>query len=203
MLFRSKTSTSGITATATADSGLAISSYGTSTPSVCSVNSSTGVVTWSAGATVRTCTVTATQNGNTTYSAATGSTSFLIYLDQVITFANPGTKTFGDADFSAGGTTNAATDGGSVTYSSSTTSVCTVSGSTIHIVSAGDCTIVASAAATTNYAAAPDVTRTFTINKATQTITALTNGSDGTTATYSSPNGTVTLSTSEIGRAHV
>ncbi|MGI9096510.1 MAG: hypothetical protein ACR2JL_04270 [Candidatus Limnocylindrus sp.] len=191
-----KTSTSGITATATADSGLAISSYGTSTPSVCSVNSSTGVVTWSAGATVRTCTVTATQNGNTTYAAATGSTSFLIYLDQVITFVAPSTKTFGDANFSAGGTTNAASDGGSVTYSSSTTSVCTVSGSTIHIVSAGDCTITASAGATTNYAAATDVTRTFTINKATQTITALTNGSDGTTATYSSPNGTVTLSSS-------
>ena len=71
-----------------------------------------------------------------------------------------------------------------------------VSGTTVTITAtAANCVVQATKAADTNYLQATDQV-TITVAKATQTITALTNGSDGTTATYSSPNGTVTLSSS-------
>ena len=48
---------------------------------------------------------------------------------------------------------------------------CTVSGNTVHITGAGSCTITAHQAGDATYNAAPDVSRTITIAKASQTIT--------------------------------
>lgn len=90
---------------------------------------------------------------------------------QTITFATPPNKLEGGASFSLAATSSV---GGTVTYSSSTTAVCTVtSAGVVSMLTYGDCTITANAAAITvsgvSYAAAAPVTRTFTVN-AVQTI---------------------------------
>ena len=90
---------------------------------------------------------------------------------QTITFATPPNKLEGGASFSLAATSSV---GGTVTYSSSTTAVCTVtSAGVVTMLTFGDCTITANAAAITvsgvSYAAAAPVTRTFTVN-AVQTI---------------------------------
>jgi MBG domain (YGX type) len=83
--------------------------------------------------------------------------------NQTITFDAPTGTTYGDADFDPGAT---ADSGLAVSYSSSTASVCTIVAANIHVVAAGSCTVTASQAGNTNYYAAPDVTRTFSIDKA-------------------------------------
>jgi mono/diheme cytochrome c family protein len=55
------------------------------------------------------------------------------------------------------------TSGLSVSFASSTTGVCTVSGTTLTLVSAGNCTIRANQAGNTGYAAAAQVSSTFTV----------------------------------------
>jgi len=99
------------------------------------------------------------QNGSLTYFGSVPASK----QNQTITFTAPTGKTYGDADFSLGAT---ATSGLPVGYSSSTASVCTVTSGTLHIVSAGDCTITATQAGNASYNAAAPVERTFAIAKA-------------------------------------
>jgi hypothetical protein len=87
--------------------------------------------------------------------------------DQTISFVNPGTRTFG-SNFSLSAT---ATSGLTVAYTSTTTNICTVSGSTVTPVAAGTCTVRASQAGNNSWNAAPNVTQSFTIARASQTIT--------------------------------
>ena len=97
-----------------------------------------------------------------------------------------------------------ATSGLAVSFTSKTTGVCTVSGSTVSVLAAGACTIEATQPGDTNYQAATAVDVTFTINQATPVVTlvssanpALVGGSVKFTATVSStagtPSGTVTF----------
>jgi uncharacterized cupin superfamily protein len=88
--------------------------------------------------------------------------------NQTITFTAPIGKTYGDPDFDPGAT---ASSGLPVSYTSSTASVCTIVSGKVHIVAAGGCTVTASQAGNASFNAALDVTRTFTIAKANQTIT--------------------------------
>lgn len=155
------------TAAATASSGLPVS-YATSTPSVCSV-SGAGVTPLAVG----TCTVTATQEGNATYGAAAPvSRSFAVTAPvaspQTITFA-----TQADQVLSAGARTVSptASSGLPVTLASTTTGVCTVTGSTITPVAAGTCTVTADQAGNALWDPAPQVTRSFAISKDPQAIT--------------------------------
>lgn len=87
---------------------------------------------------------------------------------QSITFtSSPVAPTFG------GTYTVTATGGGSgnpVVFTSNTTGVCTVAGSTVTFVHAGTCTINANQAGSTYYAAAPQNQQTFAVAKAPQTI---------------------------------
>ncbi len=81
---------------------------------------------------------------------------------QTITFANPGAQNFGTTP-----TLTATTDatGLTVTFTSSTTSVCTVtSGGALTFVTAGTCTINADQAGNASYLAATQVSRSFTVN---------------------------------------
>ena len=64
-----------------------------------------------------------------------------------------------------------ASSGLAVSFASGTTAVCTVSGNTVTIVTGGTCTIRASQAGNTNYLAATQVSQSFTVTKANQTIT--------------------------------
>ena len=89
-------------------------------------------------------------------------------LSQFIAFSALPVKTYGDADFEPGGTTNS---GLPISYSSSSTEVATILNGKIHIAGAGTATITASQNGDSNYMAAPSISRTLTVNKASQTIT--------------------------------
>jgi hypothetical protein len=113
-------------------------------------------------------------------------------LSQTITFGTPPDKLEGGATFLLGATSSA---GAPVTFSSSTTSVCTVtSAGVVTLRTYGDCTITANAAAATVrgvlYAAATPVTRTFTVN-AVQTVVFPTPADK----LYTAPDYTVTATT--------
>ena len=120
-----------------------------------------------------TATITATQATDANYNA--GSVTALLTVAK----ANPTiasmaaiSKTFGDAAFALTAPTSNST--GAITYTSSNTSVATVSGSTVTIVGAGTATITATQAASNNYNAG-SVTTTLTVAKANPTIAVLPN----------------------------
>lgn len=92
-------------------------------------------------------------------------------ITQVITYAQPSNGNLSDGSQTVSPT---ADSGLPVTLTSSTPSVCTVTGFGITYVSAGTCTTVASQAGDSTYSAATSVTRSFTIapaNLTAQTIT--------------------------------
>ncbi|HSD46184.1 MAG TPA: FG-GAP-like repeat-containing protein [Pyrinomonadaceae bacterium] len=78
--------------------------------------------------------------------------------DQTITFGPLPNKTVVDPDFAVSAT---ASSGLSVTFVA--TGQCTLRGNTVHLTSAGSCTIIASQAGDGNFNPAPDVAQTFTI----------------------------------------
>jgi N-acetylneuraminic acid mutarotase len=88
--------------------------------------------------------------------------------DQTVTFRALKDKTYGAPDFSLSAR---ASSGLAVSFISLTTANCTVSGTIVHIVQAGVCTIRASQSGNLNFNAAPNVDRSFTIKKANQSIT--------------------------------
>ena len=143
--------------TATSSSGLAVS-FTSNTPAICTVAGAT-VTPQSAGA----CNITSTQAGNATYYAAADvARSFAIKGTQTITFNQPSDLTLGNnVDLTA-----TASSGLAVSYTSSTTDVCTVASNAVTSQSAGTCTITASQAGDTNFLAAADVARSFAIDVA-------------------------------------
>ena len=86
-------------------------------------------------------------------------------LSQSITFNQLADKTFGDADFSISATSSSSL---SAVFTSATTSVCTVTGSTVHIVTAGTCTLNANQPGDSAYSAATQVQQSFIVNKTNQ-----------------------------------
>jgi outer membrane protein OmpA-like peptidoglycan-associated protein len=152
-----KTLSSGTyTDVATASSSLTVT-LSSLTPSTCTVSSF--VVTLVAAGT---CQLRASQAGDSTYAPASPITrSFNISAGtaQTITFAQPSNK-FVAETFASGAT---ASSGLTVSLTSSTTSICTVSGLDITTVAAGTCTIVAAQAGDSTYSAATSVSRTFTV----------------------------------------
>ena len=157
---------------AVASSGLSVS-YSSSNAAVATVSGSTVHIV-GAGET----TITASQAGNDSYHPATPVTAVLTVNPapkqvQSITGLAAITKTVGDADFELSAV---ASSGLPVSYTSSNAAVATVSGSTVHIVGAGETTITASQAGNDVYNAAPNATATLTVNPAArqpQTITGL------------------------------
>jgi hypothetical protein len=143
------------TVVATASSGLPVS-YSSTTPSVCSVGSVTGVV---AAISVGTCVIAANQSGNTTYAPASQATQSL-----PVVFDSGQTITFGAAPtLSLGGTatvTAVASSGLAVSYSSATPSVCSVDSRTGQLtgLTEGTCIVAGDQAGDVNYSAAPQAT---------------------------------------------
>jgi hypothetical protein len=193
----------------TSSSGMAIS-YTSNTPAKCTVTTGGMLTVVAAG----TCTITATQTGGETggtlYASSPSVTkSFEITAisatAQTITFAAPTDRLATDADFDL---TATATSGLAVTFTSSTPSVCTVSGVSVNLLAAGTCTIVAAQAGGVNsgttYAVAPTVTRSF-LSQGSQTITfGALSDKDPTAADFavsatSSAGLTVTYSTTSTG----
>jgi hypothetical protein len=139
--------------------------------------SSAGVCTLS-GATVSlvgpgTCTIRAEQAGNGSYQAAAqASQSFVVGLaGQTISFtsAPPSSATAGGPTATV---TAAASSGLAVTFSIAPASsgVCSVSGSTLSFLTAGTCTVFADQVGNASYAAAPQVSQSFAVALAPQTI---------------------------------
>ncbi len=156
------------TLTGSSDSGLPVS-YTSSNTAVATVSGNTVTIV-GAGTT----NITASQSGDATYSPATDVVQPLTVNkgNQVITFEALADKTIGDADFSLTGNSDA---GLTVSYTSSNTSVATVSGNTVTIVGVGMASITASQTGNANYNAAVDVVQSLTVNPITvvdQTVSA-------------------------------
>ena len=158
------------TVSATASSGLVVT-FTTTTPSVCTSSGTSGRTITLVGAGL--CTVVADQAGNGTYGPAPSVIrSFTVSkATQTITFGTLAAKTTTQPPFTVSAT---ASSGLVVTFTTTTPSVCTSSGTsgrTITLVGAGLCTVVADQAGNGTYGPAPSVIRSFTVSKATQTIT--------------------------------
>jgi RHS repeat-associated protein len=174
------------TVSATASSGLAVA-FTSGTTSTCTVTGGNTVNLVAGG----TCTIRANQAGNTNYNAATQvAQSFTIgKTNQTVTFNALANKTMGAAPFTISASSSS---GLAVTFTSTTTPQCTVSGSTVTLVAPGTCTIAANQAGNANYNAAPQVTQSFTISAA-LIAQAITNFNPVTPVNYS-VNGTFMLS---------
>jgi uncharacterized protein (TIGR03437 family) len=143
---------------ATASSGLAVT-FASTTVSVCTVSGAM-VTILAAG----TCSITATQFGNTNFAPANPVTqSFNVnsLTKQTITFGALSDVTVGAPPFALSA---AASSGLAVTFTSTTVSVCTVSGTVVTIIAAGTCSITASQGGSANFAPANPVTQVFVVN---------------------------------------
>jgi hypothetical protein len=176
------------TVTASAGSGLAVR-FSSSTPTVCSVDSSTGVVKDLA---IGICIIAADQSGNSLYAPAPQVTQTLPVLfdsNQTITFgAVPTLTLFGAASVSA-----TASSGRAVKYSSITPTVCTVDAGTgvVTDLTVGACSITAHQAGDANFNPAQQVTQTLTVS-APPGLT-VPGAPTGVTATAGSASNTVTV----------
>jgi hypothetical protein len=143
---------------ASADSGLAVS-FTSTTPQVCTVSGST-VLTLAADH--GPCTITASQNGNATYAPAEAEQSFPVTTGQqpqTVTFTLPPKLVQNGVPVRVPvgqpvALSASASSGLAVSFTSTTPQVCTVSGSTVLTLAAGDrpCTITASQNGNATYA---------------------------------------------------
>ena len=146
---------------ATATSGLPVT-IASSTPAVCTVSNNTLTLV-AAG----TCSLNANQSGDASYNAATpvvntftvASAAGAVLPSQIITFVSPGPQKVGTPV-----ALSASADSGlPVSFASTTPAICTLSGNTLTLVAAGNCTITANQAGNGSFAAAATVTRTFAV----------------------------------------
>jgi hypothetical protein len=86
---------------------------------------------------------------------------------QTITFTDPADITYGQSPSSLSATSTSSL---TVAFTTATSDICTVSGTTLTILSAGTCTINANQAGNANYEAAIQVVQSFTIEKATPSL---------------------------------
>lgn len=88
--------------------------------------------------------------------------------NQTITFVGPGPQTFSSTPVAVSATASSTL---AVTFSSTTPAICSVSGTSVTMITVGTCTIAADQAGNANFNAAPQVTQSFVISQASQTIT--------------------------------
>ena len=151
------------------DSAATTVTFASSTTSVCTVSGTTVTML-----TPGICTITPTAPAGGNYATTVGSSTNITInpANQTITWTPPGTQTWqvgGNGTFLLGTASDSA--GTTVTFASSTTSVCTVSGTTVTMLTAGTCTITPTAPAGGNYATTLGSPANITINGLTQTIT--------------------------------
>ena len=142
--------------------------------------------------------------GSTNVTISAGNTGGTGMATLVITISLvPQTITFGaqasPVNFIQGGsfmiapTATGGASGNPIVYSSTTTSVCSVSGTVVNLLAAGVCTIAANQAGNATYAAAAQVTRSVTINgqaPAAPTIGTGTAGNTQATVAFTPPSNT-------------
>jgi hypothetical protein len=149
---------------ATSDRRLTVS-FASTTTSVCTVTGRT-VAILTAGP----CSIKATQAGTKDFEAAPPVVrSFMVARKaQLITFTDPGSKTFGAESFSLIATSDSGLD---VTVSAGPADVCTVASKLVTITGAGECTLVASQGGDGNHLEAPSLTHDVRVDKSEQTVT--------------------------------
>jgi lysophospholipase L1-like esterase len=150
---------------ATASSGLTVS-FASTTSAVCTVSGVTANFI-AAG----TCNLQATQVGNSTYAAAAPvSQSFTVNGEtQTITFGTISTQQVG-TQLALSATTSS---GLSVSFASTTQTICTVFGTTASLIAGGTCNLQATQAGNSTYAAANAVSQSFTVNNLAPTIASI------------------------------
>ncbi len=121
------------------------------------------------------CVIDADQAGNANYAAASQVEQTIVVAgtkaNQTITFGALANKTLAQSPVTVSAT---ASSGLAVTFTTATASVCTsrgTNGASITLVKAGTCTVEANQAGNATYNAAPEVSQSFTVSKASQTIT--------------------------------
>ena len=121
--------------------------------------------------------ITADYAGDTGYSGST-SAAYSLTIDkagQTISFANPGTQTYGTSPTLSA----SATSGLAVTFTSTTPTVCTItSGGLLTFLTVGPCTIAADQGGNANFNAAPQVTQGFEVAKANPSVSVWPSASD-------------------------
>jgi len=148
---------------ATASSGLAVN-YGSLTASVCTV-SGKSVTSLSAGI----CTLAANQAASFGWEAAAQVTQNVVIQPGAndIAFAPLADRAWGGAPFALSAT---AGSGLAVEFASRTPATCSVTGNNVALLAVGICTIEASQTGDANYRAAVNVSRSFNVTRATQTL---------------------------------
>lgn len=142
---------------ATSTSGLVVT-FGTSTPSICSVSGNTV-----AGLAAGTCTVTANQAGNAEYNVAAEAT---LSIPVAQASQGIGPVTLSPLTLSVGGTSTlsaTSTSNLALTFGTGTPSICSVSGNTVTGLAAGTCTVTADQPGNADYAAAVQVEFGFSV----------------------------------------
>lgn len=142
--------------TGTSSSGLTLT-YDSSDPSVATISGNMVTIV-GAGTT----TITASQPGNPAFAPASDVTRTLVVdkADQTITFGALAPRATGDAPFELTATSNSSL---TISYSSSNTSVATVSGNMVTVVGVGTTNITASQTGDDNYNLAPDVVQELVV----------------------------------------
>ncbi|MES2671912.1 MAG: autotransporter domain-containing protein [Pseudomonadota bacterium] len=163
--------------------------FASTTPAICTVAGGT-VTMVSAG----NCALTANQAGNASYSAAPQvalNVAIGLAAQAITNFtANPAAPVYSpNGTFALSATGGASTS--PVVFASTTPAVCTVSGSTATMLTAGNCALTANQAGDANYSPAAQVALNVTIGLASQAIT---NFTANPAAPVYAPNGTFTLS---------
>jgi hypothetical protein len=149
-------------AIATANSGLPVS-FTSATPAFCTVSGVNGSTI--AGIAIGTCAIVANQAGNANYFPAPQITQN-ISVGQSKSSQTIGSITINLSSLIVGASATAraiASSGLPVTFATSTTGVCTLSGSTITAVSLGTCAVTADQAGNASFTAAPQVTQNFLV----------------------------------------
>jgi lipopolysaccharide export system protein LptC len=159
----------GTYATYAQGSGSGTITFASLTPSICSVNSSSGLVALLGAGT---CNLTA-DAGATPHYADSGTTTFALTINRgtnaiTVTSPAPGSASVGGATYTP---TATATSGDTVVITSATTSVCTISSGKVSFLIVGSCTLNFNDVGNTNYLAAPQVQQTFAIAQGANNIT--------------------------------
>ncbi|MGA3080976.1 MAG: protease pro-enzyme activation domain-containing protein [Terracidiphilus sp.] len=149
---------------ATATSGLLVA-FSSTTPAVCTVSAAVASLLTSG-----TCSIEATQPGNTVYGPAPPvyHSFWVSHLAQTITFPAITAAEYATTSMPISAT---ASSGLAVDFASTTPTVCTVSGATASLLTSGTCTILATQLGNIVYTAATSVYHSFWVSHATQTIT--------------------------------
>ena len=144
--------------TATASPGLA----------TCTTSATSCVITGLTPGTTYSFSVIATNVTGDSPSSTSSDSITLEKTSQTISYTQPSAKTYGDSTFAL---VASSSSGLSVSFASNTSSICSVAGSVVTIITAGTCEVQASQSGNSTYLAATPAVISIAINKANQTLT--------------------------------